>query len=56
MSTIATTDEPQSKREDALEQLYEIRDDLKTVANSDAEYATYAQNALDELEEAGYDV
>jgi len=47
---------PQTKREEALNQLYELRDDLAIVAESDCDYATYAETALDELREAEYDV
>jgi len=39
-----------------LDELYELRDELQTIAGSDAKYATYAENALDTLREAGYDV
>jgi hypothetical protein len=43
-------------RKERLRPLYEVREELKLVANSDAEYAKYAQNFLESLREAGYDV
>lgn len=45
-----------SHDEDRLEKLYELRDELQTIADSDAEWARYAQEGLDQLREAGYDV
>jgi hypothetical protein len=44
------------KREETLDRLYELREDLETAAASDTEYAKYAQNGLETLDEAGYDV
>jgi hypothetical protein len=44
------------KREDALDRLYELREQFKIIANSDAEYAKYAENALQRLQEEGYDI
>jgi hypothetical protein len=48
--------EPASKRDEALETLYGLREELQTVAETDCPYARYAQNALDELRQEGYDV
>lgn len=42
--------------DDRLETLYELREELRLVADSDCAYAEYAQNGLDALQEAGYDV
>lgn len=42
--------------DERLERLYELREELKTIANSDVEYAEYASNGLERLQEAGYDV
>jgi len=55
MSTLSTetADEP---RDDRLDQLYEVVDELKIIAESDVDYAEYAQNFLASLKEAGYDV
>jgi hypothetical protein len=47
---------PTTKREDRLDELYELREELQLVAQSDARYAKWAQNGLDQLREAGYDV
>lgn len=46
----------EQQRADNLDQLYELRDELQTIAEADIEYARYAQNALDRLEAEGYDV
>jgi hypothetical protein len=46
---------PPSQKE-RLRPLYEISEELQLVANSDADYAKYAQNFLESLREAGYDV
>lgn len=46
----------EERTEARLDQLYEMRDDLETIANSDAEYADYARAALQRLRQAGYDV
>lgn len=48
--------EHEQKRQESLERLYDLRDELETVANSDTKYAQYAQNGLERLQEAGYDV
>ena len=53
MSTTATPDEHE---EDRLDQLYAVSDELQTIADSDADYAEYAENFLASLREAGYDV
>ena len=45
-STVPGTQLPDER----IRELEEIRDDLELVANSDAEYAKYAQNALAKLE------
>lgn len=47
---------PQDKREQTLEQLYEVREELALIAASDGPYAKYAENWLESLREAGYDV
>lgn len=44
------------RREEALDRLYELREELQTIADSDAEYAKYAREGLRKLREAGYDV
>jgi hypothetical protein len=65
--TLATVgDEPMSdgidlpdyeqKRKETLDRLYALREDLITAAISDTDYAKYAQNGLESLDEAGYDV
>jgi hypothetical protein len=46
----------EQKRKETLDRLYELREELETVAASDAGYAKYAQNGLETLHEAGYDV
>jgi hypothetical protein len=59
MSTIhdKTLDEKLDERRDQrLETLYELREEFKIVAESDVEYAKYAENALEVLREEGYDV
>lgn len=45
-----------TNEEEALEALYEIEEELKMVAEADIPYSEHAQNGLDALEEAGYDV
>jgi hypothetical protein len=52
----ATTTVPNIDDEDRLDQLYELEDELKQIADSDTRYSTYAENALESLREAGYDV
>jgi len=52
-TTPGTTDVPE---EDRLDELYDLEEELKLIAGSDAQYATYAENAIDRLQEAGYDV
>lgn len=47
---------PSIENEDRLDELYELREELKQIADSDARYSTYAENALATLREAGYDV
>lgn len=42
--------------EERLDELAELVDDLKLIADSDARYAKYAENGLEKLREAGYDV
>lgn len=46
----------EKRREENLDRLYELREELQIIAESDAEYAKYAQNGLETLREAGYDV
>ncbi|WP_436933728.1 hypothetical protein [Halovenus marina] len=55
MSTLELPDHEQ-KREANLDRLYELREELKIVAESDIDYAQYAQNALETLRQEGYDV
>jgi len=55
MSTLEVPDHEQ-KREENLDRLYELRKDLHIIADSDARYSEYAQNALETLQEEGYDV
>lgn len=55
MSAVETPD-PEKKRDEKLEKLYERREDLQLIAESDCLYAKYAQNFLESLREAGYDV
>ena len=56
MSATTPPSDPEDRQEENLDKLYELREQFEIIADSDAEYATYAQNALDRLEEAGYDV
>jgi len=52
MSTTRRPDRDEPKTiEDRILELEEIEEDLKTIANSDAGYAEYAQNFLDAPEE-----
>lgn len=44
------------KREQRLDKLYGLKEDLEIIAASDARYAKYARNALETLHEEGYDV
>jgi len=44
------------KDDDYLETLYDLREELKIIANSEAEWAKYAEEGLSKLREAGYDV
>jgi len=46
----------EEKQKENLDKLYELREELELVAASDAEYAKYAVNFLESLDEAGYDV
>jgi len=55
MSALETADHEQ-KRQENLERLYDLHEELQTIANSDAQYSEYAQNALETLQEEGYDV
>jgi len=50
------SDDPIERQEEKLDQLYERREELQTIAESDCRYAAYAQNFLDSLREAGYDL
>ncbi|GGK74251.1 hypothetical protein [Haloarcula sebkhae] len=56
MSKSAETDLPDQPDDDRLESLYSVREELQTIADSDVPYAEYAENWLDSLREAGYDV
>lgn len=58
MSDADTIDIPEheQKRQEVLDQIYDLREELKIIADADVEYAKYAQNALDTLREEGYDV
>lgn len=47
----ATTNPADDPLDDRLDQLYELHEHFQTIANSDAEYATYAENALETLRE-----
>ncbi|MCJ0619504.1 hypothetical protein JZX76_08275 [Haloarcula hispanica] len=42
--------------DDRLETLYNVHEELQTIAESDVPYAEYAENWLASLREAGYDV
>jgi len=46
----------EQRRKDNLDRLYELHEELQTIAEADLEYARYARNALDRLEAEGYDV
>jgi len=46
----------EEEQEDALETLYNVHEDLQVIADSDAEWAKYAEKGLEKLREAGYDV
>jgi len=50
------SDAPSTSEDDRLDELYELREELQTIAGTDARYAEYAENALASLREAGYDV
>ena len=58
MSAIEKSDDEriEEKLEGRLEKLYAIREELQLVAESDLEYAKYAETGLERLREAGYDV
>ena len=53
--TKSRTDATQ-KREENLDELYELREELREIADSDARYSEYAANFLESLRAAGYDV
>lgn len=42
--------------DEILDRLYELSEEFETIAASDADYATYAEEGLRKLREAGYDV
>jgi hypothetical protein len=44
------------RRKENLDRLYDLREELETVANSDADYAAYAESFLETLRAEGYDV
>lgn len=46
----------EDRRKENLETLYELREELKLIADSEGPYAKYAENWLESLREAGYDV
>lgn len=46
----------EQRRKETLDRLYELREELRIAANSDTDYAEYAQNGLETLKEEGYDV
>lgn len=56
MSATDGATDPDAKADDRLDALYEVHEELQLIADSDARYASYAQNALESLREAGYDV
>jgi len=52
----AQSKSPDEKRAEKLDELYDLREELEQIADSDARYSEYAQNFLESLREAGYDV
>jgi len=56
MSSTLDIPDHEEKRHENLDRLYELREELQTIADSDAEYAEYAENFLNSLRGAGYDV
>lgn len=56
MSTDIDIAEYEEKRQENLETLHELREELQTIAESDADWAEYAENALSTLRQEGYDV
>lgn len=46
----------EQKRQENLDRLYALREEWRTIADSDGPYAKYAENALRRLREEGYDV
>ncbi len=55
MSTLDVPDH-ERKREENLDRLYELREEMQIIAESDGPYAKYAENGLKRLREEGYDV
>ena len=53
MSTEIELPDHEQRRQENLERLYDLREELQTVADSDADYAEYAENFLESLREAG---
>lgn len=54
MSTLET--KVSDERKDRLDTLYDLREELQTVAEADIEYSKYAKEGLRTLRENGYDV
>jgi len=46
----------EAKRREALDKLYEIRDELELIALTESDYSKYDRNGLKALQEAGYGV
>jgi hypothetical protein len=44
------------RKRERLDTLYELREELRIVADSEGPYAKYGQNGLEALRDAGYDL
>ena len=56
---MSTTKQPQTlsdEREERLDRLYGLREQLQTIADDGGPYSKYAEEALRTLREEGYDV
>jgi hypothetical protein len=46
--------DPNKRERERLDTLYELREELRIVADSDCDYAKYGENGLEALRDAGY--
>jgi len=53
MSSDIDAPDHEQRRQENLDRLYDLREELETVADSDADYAAYAESFLETLREAG---